>query len=85
MKKEVVRQDEPDLKNLLNKGSMIEDVLCELKTMRGALMIISEANQLDPEDYQGLSGQIGAYACIAEQQLEVLDKVIKDLGKEVKA
>lgn len=59
----------------------IDAALCELRTMRGAFMIISEAKQLDAQDYDGLTGQIESYACIAEKQLENLDRVIKDLSK----
>lgn len=58
----------------------VDEALCTLKTMRGALMIISEANQTDAEDYQGLCGQISAYSHIAEKQLESLNSVIQDLS-----
>jgi hypothetical protein len=59
----------------------VDDALGALKRMRGALMIISEANQTDAEDYQGLCGQISAYSHIAEEQLESLGEVIKSLSE----
>lgn len=61
----------------------VDAALCELRTMKGALMIISDAGGADlPADYDGLTGQIEALSCIAEKQLESLDRVIKDLGSD---
>lgn len=54
--------------------------LCELKTMRGPLMIISEAIQLEAEDFDSLCGQVETYAYIAQRQIETLDGIIQNLS-----
>ncbi len=61
--------------------SVIEDALFSLQATRGALMVISEGNQLDQPDYAGLSGQIGSYVLIAQKEIESLDRTIKDLSE----
>jgi len=63
--------------------SVIEDALFSLQATRGALMVISEGNQLDQPDYAGLSGQIGSYVLIAQKEIKSLDRAIKDLSELV--
>ena len=59
----------------------IDETLFSLRATRGALMVISEGNQLDQPDYAGLSGQIGSYVLIAQKEIESLDRTIKDLSE----
>ncbi|MGV8057872.1 MAG: hypothetical protein AB2L12_07625 [Smithellaceae bacterium] len=59
----------------------VDDSIFALKKIRGALMIISEASQLDAQDYAGYTGQIEALSHIAEKNLEELGRIIKDLDE----
>ncbi len=61
--------------------SVIEDALFSLQATRGALMVIADGNQLTPPDYAGLSGQVGSYVCIAQKELQGLERIIEELSE----
>jgi hypothetical protein len=59
----------------------VDEALGDLKTMRGALLVVETSNEEDAGDYFGLCGQKEAIIDIVKKQYETLDRVIESLEK----